>query len=61
MQWQAVSAPQSAVSGNLSIHRFGYSDMMHYVFATGRLLELHMWNKWPFMGVCDVEMGRYAT
>jgi hypothetical protein len=53
MQWrlkpQAVSTPRSMVSGSRNIHRLGHSDMMCLVFAMGRLLELYMWNRRPFM------------
>jgi len=31
------------------------------VFATGRLLELYMWNSRPFMSASDLEMVSYAT
>jgi len=42
LQTQAVSTYRSVVSGSRSIHRFGYSDMTHLVFAMGRLLDLYM-------------------
>ena len=48
------------VFGSSSIHRFGYSDMTHLVFATGGLLELYMWNSWPFMSASNLEMVSYA-
>jgi len=35
--------------------------MTRLVFATGRLLELYMWNTRPFMSASDLEMVRYAT
>jgi len=35
--------------------------MTHLVFATGRLLELYMWNRWPFMIASDLVMVSYAT
>jgi hypothetical protein len=35
--------------------------MLRLVFATGRLLELHMWNRRPFMSASDLEMVSYAT
>jgi len=60
MQPQAVSTPQSVVSGSCSIHRFGHSDMMCLVFATGRLMELYMWNTRPFKSASDLEMVSYA-
>jgi hypothetical protein len=64
-QWQlkpqAVSKLQSMVSGNRSIHRFGHLDMTRLVFATGRLLELYMWNRQPFMSASDWETVSYAT
>jgi hypothetical protein len=49
------------VSGSRSIHRFGHSDMTRHVFATGRLLELYMWNRRPFMSASDLETVSYAT
>jgi hypothetical protein len=61
LQPQAVSTPQSVVSGSRSIHRFGHSDMTRLVFATGRLMELYMWNRRPFMSASDLEMVSYAT
>jgi len=64
-QWQlepqAVSTPRSMVSGRGSILRFGHSDMTHLVFATGRLVELYMWNRRPFMSATDLETVSYAT
>jgi len=35
--------------------------MMPHLFATGRLLELYMWNRGPFMSPSDMEMVSYAT
>jgi len=61
LQPQAVSTPRSMVSGSRSIHRFGHSDMTRLVFATGRLLELYMWNRRPFVSASDLETVRYAT
>ena len=61
LQPQAVSTPRSVVSGSRSIHRFGHSDMTRLVFATGRLLELYMWNRRPFMSASDLETVSYAT
>jgi hypothetical protein len=49
------------VSGSRSIYRFGHSDMTRLVFATGRLLELYMWNRQPFMSASDLETVSYAT
>jgi len=64
-QWQlqrlTVSTPRSVVSGSRSIHRFGHTDMTRLVFATGRLLELNMWNIWPFMSASDLETVSCAT
>jgi len=63
-QWQfqpqAVSPPWSMVSGSCNIYRFRHSDMMHLVFATGRLPELYMWNRRPFMSLSDLETVSYA-
>jgi len=61
LQPQAVSTPQSVVSGSRSIHRVGHSDMMCLVFATGRLMELYIWNRQPFMSASNLEMVSYAT
>jgi len=57
---QAVSTPRSMVSGRRSIHRFGHSDMTRLVIATGRLVELYMWNRWPVMSETDLETVSYA-
>ena len=35
--------------------------MTRLVFALGRLLELYMWNRRPFMSACDLETIRYTT
>jgi hypothetical protein len=61
LQPQAVYTPPSMVSGSCSIQRFGHSDMTHLVFATGRLLELYMWNSQPFMSASDLETVSYTT
>jgi len=59
-QWQlkleAVSTPRSVVFGSRSIHRYDHSDKQRHLFATGRLLELHMWNRSPFMSASDLEI-----
>jgi len=64
-QWHlpmhAVSTPRSVVSGSRSKHRFGYSDMTRLVFATCRLLELYMWNRWPFMSASDLQTVSCVT
>jgi len=60
LQPQGVSTPQSLDYDSLSIHYFVHSDMTRLVFATGRLLELYMWNRQPFMSASDLEMVRYA-
>jgi hypothetical protein len=31
------------------------------VFATGKLMELYMWNRLPFMSASDLEMVSYPT
>jgi len=49
------------VSGSRSIQRLGDSNMTHPVFATGRIMEPDMWNRWPVMCVSDLEMVGYAT
>jgi hypothetical protein len=49
------------VSGSRSIHLFGHSDITLLVFATGRLLELYMWNRWLFIGASGLEMESCAT
>jgi len=61
LQMKVVPTPQSVVSGSRSIHRFGHSDMARLVFATGRFLELYMWNRRPFMSASDLETVSYAT
>ena len=61
LQLQAISTPRSVVSGSRGIHRFGHSDMTRPVFATGRLLELYMWNRRLFMSASDWEMVSCAT
>jgi hypothetical protein len=61
LQPQAVSTPRSMVSDSRRIYQFGHSDMTRLVFATGRLLEFYMWNRWPFMSASDLEMVSYAT
>jgi hypothetical protein len=35
--------------------------MTCHEFATGRLLELYMWNTQPFMSASNFEMVSYAT
>jgi len=35
--------------------------MTRLVLATGKLLELSMWNRRPFMSASDLEMVSYAT
>jgi hypothetical protein len=34
---------------------------MRFVFAMGRLLELFMWNRWPFLSASNLETVSYAT
>jgi len=34
--------------------------MTRLVFAMGRLVELYMWNRWPFMSASDLETVSYA-
>jgi hypothetical protein len=34
--------------------------MTRLVFATGRLMELYMWNRRPFMSTSDLETVSYA-
>jgi len=60
LQPQALSTPQSMVYGSRSVHWFGHSDIRRLEFTTGRLLELYMWNRRPFMSASDLEMVRYA-
>ena len=64
-QWQlrlqAVSTPRSVVSSSRSIQRFGHSDMTHPVFETGRLLELYIRNRRPFVSASDLERVSYVT
>jgi len=61
LQPQAVSTPQSVVSGSRCIHLFHHSAMTRPIFAMGRLMELYMWNKRLFMSASDLEMVSYAT
>jgi len=61
LQPQAFSTPRSMVSSSRSVHRVGHSDMTRLVFATGRLLELYMWNRRPFMSASELDMVSYAT
>jgi len=61
LQMQAVSTPPSMVSGCCSIHQFCHWDMTHPLFATGRLLEFYIWNRWPLMSASDLETVSYAT
>jgi len=35
--------------------------MTRLEFATGRLLDLYMWNRQPLMSASDLEMVSYAT
>jgi hypothetical protein len=49
------------VSGSRRIHRFGHADPTLLVFATDRLLEIYMWNRWPFKSASDLETVSYAT
>jgi len=64
-QWQlqllTVSTPSSVVSGCRIIHRIGYLDMTLLDCATGRLMELNMWNRKLFKSVSNLEMVSYAT
>jgi hypothetical protein len=34
--------------------------MTRLVFAMGRLMELYMWNRWPFRSGSDLEMVSYG-
>jgi hypothetical protein len=61
LQTQGVSTPWIMVSGYCSIYEFCHSDITCHVFATGILLELYMWNRWPLMSACNMETVSYAT
>jgi len=61
LQPQAVSTPRSIVSGSLSIGQFGHSDLTLLVFAMGRLMELYMWNRQPFISGSNLETVSCAT
>jgi hypothetical protein len=61
LQPQAVFTLRSMVSASRGIHRFGHSDMTRLVLSTGRLLELYMWNRRPFMSASDLRTMSYAT
>ena len=56
MQLQAVSTPQSVVSGSGSIHRFVQSDITNLAFATGRLLEPWISSRRQFVSASNVEI-----
>jgi hypothetical protein len=60
LQPQEVPTPRSMVSGSRSIYRFAHSDMTRLVFATGRLLELDIWNRRPFFCGSDFKTVSYA-
>jgi hypothetical protein len=49
------------VSSSRRIHRLCHSDILRLVFATGRLLELYMWNRRPFMSASNLETVSYPT
>jgi hypothetical protein len=34
---------------------------MPLVFTKGRLMELYLWNRWPFMSTSGLQMVRYVT
>jgi len=59
LQWE--STPRSVVSGSRSIHQVGHSDITHFVFAKGRLMELYMLNRRPCMNARNMEMFSLAT
>jgi len=61
LQPQAESTCQSMGTESRIVHRFGHSDMMRLVFATGRLLELNIWNRRPFMSASNLETVSYGT
>jgi hypothetical protein len=48
------------VSSSRGIHQCGYADMTRSVLPPGKVLELCMWDRWPFMRTCDWGMVRYA-
>jgi hypothetical protein len=60
LQLQVVSTPQSMVSDSHTFHPFGHSDMTCLVYATGRLLELYMWNRRPLMRTSNMKMVSYG-
>ena len=49
------------ISGSRRINRFGDSDMTRPVSTTGKLLELYIRNRRPFMSARDLETVSYAT
>jgi len=59
-RWSIVTLTTTLGTSSRSIHRFGQTDMTRLVFATGRLLELYMWNRWPFMSASDLGTVSYA-
>jgi len=65
-QLQTVYTAWSMVFRSCSINRFVHSDMTWLVFATGRLVELYMWNRQRFTSGKDLKlvsdaMWRIAT
>jgi len=61
LQPPAVSTARWTVSGSCGIRWLGHSVKTGLVFATGRLLELYMWNRQPFMSPWDLGTVSYAT
>jgi len=59
LQTQVVSTPRSMVTSSYSIHWFGHFHMTRLVFATGKLLELHLWNRRPIMSASNLETISY--
>jgi len=64
-QWKlqppVVLTLRTMVSSSHRIDWLGHSDMTPLVFATGGLLELYMWNRWPFMSAKNLETVSNTT
>jgi len=60
LQLQAVSTPWWVVSGSHCIYQFGHPGMTRLVFATGRLLDLAMWNRRQLKWASDMDQVSYA-
>jgi hypothetical protein len=60
LQPQLMSTPREVVSCSCSIHHFGHPDRWCVVFATGILLELHMWIRQQCISASTLETVGYT-